>query len=111
MRHGLIGALLLLAFAPAVADEVLYVIRVDGVTCPFCIATSERALAKIRGVKAVDSDLRSGTIYVCTDSSVELSGDALQRLFESKGFSYRSVRKTSGCEVPTARPPAAGRRQ
>ena len=28
----------------ALADDVQYDIRVDGITCPFCVATSERAL-------------------------------------------------------------------
>ncbi len=26
------------------ADDVQYDIRVDGITCPFCVATSERAM-------------------------------------------------------------------
>ncbi len=30
----------------ALADDVQYEIRVDGITCPFCVATSERALKK-----------------------------------------------------------------
>lgn len=94
--------LLLVAFAlsgTAVADEVQYDIRVDGITCPFCVATSERALMKIAGVHAVGSNLETGTIFVCADSDVAFSDAQLKQLFLDKGFTYRSFEKTSGCSM------------
>lgn len=83
----------------ALGDEVQYDIRVDGITCPFCVATSERALKKIEGVHLVGSDLETGTIFVCADSQVALSDAQLKQLFRDKGFTYRSFEKTSGCSV------------
>ncbi len=83
----------------ALADEVQYDIRVDGITCPFCVATSERALKKIEGVHAVGSDLETGTIFVCADSRVVLTDAQLKQLFRDKGFTYRSFEKTSGCSI------------
>ncbi len=83
----------------ALADEVQYDIRVDGITCPFCVATSERALKKIEGVHAVGSDLETGTIFVCAESRVEFSDAQLKQLFLDKGFTYRSFEKTSGCSI------------
>lgn len=94
--------LLLVAFAlsgTAVADEVQYDIRVDGITCPFCVATSERALMKIAGVHAVGSNLETGTIFVCADSEVAFTDAQLKQLFLDKGFTYRSFEKTSGCSM------------
>ncbi len=94
--------LFLLAFAfigTAVADDVQYDIRVDGITCPFCVATSERALLKIAGVHAVGSNLETGTIFVCADSQVTFTDAQLKQLFLDKGFTYRSFEKTSGCSV------------
>ncbi len=94
--------LLLVAFAlsgTAVADEVQYDIRVDGITCPFCVATSERALLKIAGVHAVGSNLETGTIFVCADSEVAFTDAQLKQLFLDKGFTYRSFEKTSGCSM------------
>ena len=82
-----------------VADEVQYDIRVDGITCPFCVATSERALKKIDGVHAVGSNLETGTIFVCADSQVALTDAQLKQLFRDKGFTYRSFEKTSGCSI------------
>lgn len=82
-----------------VADEVQYDIRVDGITCPFCVATSERALKKIEGVQSVGSNLETGTIFVCADSQVALTDAQLKQLFRDKGFTYRSFEKTSGCSI------------
>ncbi len=81
----------------ALADDIQYDIRVDGITCPFCVATSERALRKIDGVQAVGSNLETGTIFVCTDSKVAFTDAQLNQLFLDKGFTYRSFDKKSGC--------------
>jgi mercuric ion binding protein len=81
------------------ADEVQYDIRVDGITCPFCVATSERALMKIEGVHSVGSNLETGTIFVCADSQVVFTDAQLKQLFLDKGFTYRSFEKTSRCST------------
>ncbi len=83
----------------AVADDVQYDIRVDGITCPFCVATSERALKKIAGVHAVGSNLETGTIFVCADRQVTFTDAQLKQLFLDKGFTYRSFQKSSGCSI------------
>ena len=83
----------------ALADDVQYDIRVDGITCPFCVATSERALKKIDGVHGVGSNLETGTIFVCADSHVTLTDAQLKQLFRDKGFTYRSFTKASGCSI------------
>jgi len=95
--------LFLVAFAvtstATLADEVQYDIRVDGITCPFCVATSERALKKIEGVHSVGSNLETGTIFVCADSTVAFTDAQLKQLFLDKGFTYRSFAKASECSI------------
>ena len=83
----------------ALADDVQYDIRVDGITCPFCVATSERALKKIEGVHTVGSNLETGTIFVCADSRVSFTDAQLKQLFLEKGFTYRSFTETSECSI------------
>ena len=83
----------------ALADDVQYDIRVDVITCPVCVATSERSLKKIDGVHAVGSNLETGTIFVCADSQVTFTDTQLEQLFLDKGFTYRSFQKTSGCSI------------
>lgn len=91
---------LLLPAAPALAKDAQYVLRIDGITCPFCVATSEKALKKLEGVKAVTSDLKLGTITVCADDSkADLSDARLTRLFRDKGFTYRGQEKGGACSL------------
>jgi len=88
-----------LATSAALADDVQYDIRVDGITCPFCVATSERALKEIDGVHLVGANLETGTIFVCADSKVEFTDIQLKQLFLDKGFTYRSFSKANGCSI------------
>ena len=93
----IVGAFALIGAARA--DDVQYDIRVDGITCPFCVATSERALKKIEGVHAVGSNLDTGTIFVCADSNVAFTDAQLKQLFLDKGFTYRSYERKSVCSI------------
>ena len=88
-----------LTISAAMADDVQYDIRVDGITCPFCVATSERALRKIDGVHSVGSNLETGTIFVCADRRVAFTDAQLKQLFLDKGFTYRSFTKAFGCSI------------
>ena len=74
-------------------------IRVDGMTCPFCVATSERALKKIDGVQVVVTDLENGRISVCSDDQVRFSDKQLKQLFLRNGFTFRSVTAAGDCSI------------
>ncbi|MBL4596794.1 MAG: cation transporter [Robiginitomaculum sp.] len=82
----------------AFAADVQYNMRVDGITCPFCVATSAKALKKIDGVKKVSSDLENGIIKVCADENVKFTDEQLTKLFVEKGFTYRSMEKQKQCD-------------
>jgi len=93
--------LLVLSVAPSQASEMQYTLRVDGITCPFCIATSEKALKKIDGVNQISSDLKKGTITLCADSKkVSLTDEQLTKLFLEKGFTYKGMEKAEQCTIP-----------
>ena len=83
----------------AFAADVQYDLRIDGITCPFCVATSEKALKKIEGVNFVSADLKAGVISVCADESVIFTDDQLRALFLDKGFTYRSMTLSAGCKI------------
>lgn len=84
--------------APVWAGEIQYDISLDGITCPFCVATSERALAKIDGVRLVSGDLETGIIRVCADDSVKFTDAQLTKLFLKKGFTYRGMSVSNSCD-------------
>lgn len=90
-------AVTLLISGNALAADVQYNMRIDGITCPFCVATSAKALKKIDGVKSVDSDLKEGIIKVCADEKTTFTDEQLTKLFVEKGFTYRSMEKLDQC--------------
>ncbi len=87
------------ALSPALAKDVTYEMQVDGITCPFCVATSTKALKKIEGVKSVSANLETGIITVCADESVSFTDEQLKKMFLDKGFTYRSMTKRDGCDA------------
>lgn len=99
LRMLLCTSIFALAAAGAQAAEVQYDLRVDGMTCPFCVATSEKTLRKIEGVRLVSTDLDAGIISVCADDIVVFTDDQLKALFLDKGFTYRSMTKRDGCTI------------
>ncbi len=89
--------LALMGSAAGFAADTQYTLKVDGMTCPFCVATSEKALKKIDGVNAVSTDLEAGIIKVCADEKVKFTDDQLKEMFLERGFTYRSMTKTQTC--------------
>lgn len=87
-----------MAGVPASAREAQYVLRIDGITCPFCVATSEKALKQIEGVRAVSANLDAGTISLCADEAkADLSDARLAKVFRGQGFNYRGKEKRGAC--------------
>lgn len=84
---------------PAVAGDVRYVMHIDGITCPFCVATSESALRHVQGVKSVSSSLKDGTITVCADDlKARFSDGGLRKMFRDRGFTYRGMQVAGACQ-------------
>lgn len=99
IRTLLISIGLMFVSGAAMAADVQYDLQVDGMTCPFCVATSEKALKKIEGVKTVSANLETGVISVCADESVVFTDEQLKKLFLNKGFTYKSMTKHDGCTI------------
>jgi len=95
------GVLLLAgnAFAKDGQGQVQYDLRVNGMTCPFCAATSEKALKKVEGVTKVSTNLDTATISVCADEATDMTDEKLAKLFKKKGFTYVSKTKQETCSV------------
>lgn len=100
MRTMIITALLLIVTTvPVLVKDIQYTIRIDGISCPFCVATSEKALKEIEGVHEVESNLKKGTITVCADDEkVSFTDERLSELFKQKGFTYRGMETSEQCK-------------
>ncbi len=90
---------LMLMNANANAKDIQYDLRVDGMTCPFCAATSEKALKKINGVHAVSTDLEKATISVCASKETDMSDAKLKNMLKKKGFTYVNKTKQEQCTI------------
>ena len=99
MRKLIIGAALtILLTAPAAAGDIQYDIKLEGIPCPFCVATSERALSKLSGVKMVSSDLETGILRVCAEDRVVFTDEQLAKVFLKKGFTYVGMEIRENCD-------------
>ncbi len=87
--------ILLLAWsATALAAGAHYVIRVDGLACPYCAYGVEKKLKAIDGVEAIDVDLNEGVVTVDTAEGTVLTEPQLRQLFQDAGFTYRGMKVT-----------------
>ncbi len=85
--------LLVLAHGTALAAGLQYTMRVDGLACPYCAYGIEKKLKKIEGVEKIDVDLDKGLVQVRTREGVELTEEAMKKLFKDAGFTFRSMTK------------------
>ncbi len=90
----LIGAIFSVSFAQnAYAETTEYLIRVDGLACPYCAYGIEKKLNELQGVKFIDMDLDKGVVTVET-YDVKLNEPQLKQLFQDSGFTYRSKKES-----------------
>jgi mercuric ion binding protein len=90
MNHLMTMALLLWSMT-ALAEGTEYVLRVDGLACPYCAYGIEKKLRQIEGVEHIDIDLDRGLVTVDMAEGRELTEPQMTRLFEDAGFTFRSM--------------------
>jgi len=93
MKRYLILPILLLWSLAALAAGTQYVMRVDGLACPYCAYGIEKKLKTIDGVEKIDVDLGKGLVTVDVRKGVKLTEPKMIQLFKEAGFTYRSMTK------------------
>lgn len=81
----------LLMSAAALADGTRYQMRVDGLSCPFCVYGVEKKLKKIDGVEKIEVDLNNGLVIANVASGVTLTEAQMAKLMTDAGFTFRSM--------------------
>ena len=100
MKAIIIFALSLVAsLAVNAAQQIQYDIRIDGITCPFCVSSSEKALKELDGINTISTNIETGTMTVCAEPSVTFADEQLKQLFLKKGFTYRNFVLSQGCSL------------
>jgi len=83
------------AVSTSFAAGTNYNIRVDGLACPFCAYGIEKKFKKMDGISNIKVDLDEGLVSVDAKEGVELKEEAMKKLFNDSGFTYRSMKKTA----------------
>jgi len=74
-----------------VAANTQYVMRVDGLACPYCAYGIEKKLKVIEGVKKIHVDLDKGLVTAEVSEGTTLGEEQMQQLFKDAGFTFRSM--------------------
>jgi mercuric ion binding protein len=91
MKRSLVVTLWLLWSLAAHAAGTQYVMRVDGLACPYCAYGIEKKLKSIEAVEQIDVDLNNGLVTVNAREGTTLTEPQIKQLFKDAGFTYRSM--------------------
>ena len=67
------------------------VVRVDGVSCPFCAFGLEKRIGRLEGVVDVKIEFKAGKAMVTLKEGATVSEDALRQAVKEAGFSAREI--------------------
>lgn len=88
-------ALALALFSSSVlAAQAAWLLRVDGLSCPFCAYGIEKKLGAVKGVQRVEVDIASGTVTVTMAKGATLDEASAKKAVRDAGFSLRSLEQT-----------------
>jgi len=75
-----------------------YLLRIDGLGCPFCAYGIEKRLRTLNGVKDIEFDIAKGQVILTTAPGVTLSRKQIKAKVKEAGFTLRSfsVREDGG---------------
>ena len=82
-----------LGFAQA---QTKYVLKVNGLTCPFCAYGLEKKLKKVKGVESVSIDLEKDEAIVLIKDGTVVQEEAIRKAVKKAGFSVASLKKEVG---------------
>ncbi len=74
-------------------------ITVKGLACPFCVHGLGKKLKKLKGVQAVDIQLKTGVARVTFDKGVKPDQQALREAIKKAGFTAGEIKASSKGKV------------
>ncbi len=90
MKPKIIALCLLLILSTAQAGDAIYIIHVDGLSCPFCAYGIEKQLSAIEGVDKVAVDVGKGEVTVSMQQNSILNEQQVLQAVTDAGFTLRS---------------------
>ena len=86
----------------ALAGQLSYKLRVDGLACPFCAYGIEKKLGAVKGVQRTEVDIASGTVTVTMIEGATLDEAVAKKAVKEAGFSLRSIEQVQ--TAPQSKP-------
>ena len=83
----------LLTISIAQANETIYTIQVDGLSCPFCAYGIEKQLSAIEGVDRVVVDISKGLVNITMQQDTQLDQARTRQAVSDAGFTLRSFKQ------------------
>jgi len=68
-----------------------YVLRVDGLACPYCGYGVEKQFARKQGVEGTRIDIDAGVVVVMVGAETRFSDDELERTIDKAGFTLAEI--------------------
>ncbi len=69
------------------------VIKVDGLSCPFCAYGLEKKLKQVNGVTKVEVEIKTGKVIVTLKPDLKVTDEALKKAVEKAGFTPRAIER------------------
>jgi copper chaperone CopZ len=91
----LLSTLMLLTLAlPAWSTEFRYVLRVDGLACPYCVYGIEKKIKALDGVEKASVEIRLNDGVLAFEASTDRPIDeaTLKQLVNDAGFTLRGLK-------------------
>jgi len=87
----LIGSNLLAQEQTRITPEQKLLVRVDGLSCPFCAYGLEKKLLEIKGVKSVEISIDDGEALLTLDKDAEIGKETIEKEVTDAGFTPREI--------------------
>lgn len=73
--------------------EQKLLVRVDGLSCPFCAYGLEKKLLKIQGVESVEISVNEGEALLTLSKDTEIDEEIIRKEIKKAGFTTREIVK------------------
>lgn len=93
-----LGTLVLLTLMPfqrAFAEIDHVEMRVDGMTCPFCVYGIEKKLKAVEGIKDARANLKTGIVEIKVKNGKAVDVDRLNKAVKESGFTPGEIKITA----------------
>ncbi len=80
--------------------NLVYVVGIDGLACPFCSYGVEKQIQKLEGVEQVETNIRLGQLRIQMLEGKTLARPQVEAAIERAGFDLRSFEQAEETDAP-----------